>query len=166
MDPTSGPAEGESATSIEPWSVIEEMRKNPRMPPDALAKTEEVLDMFERVGAAYADDLQVLDALKFAYAFGTVIGAYVATGDPKMLAIIDSLNQSSRAKAPRPRAWRAPAKELALTIRRDHPTLSQEKLAEKIHENWSSQAKCPSVETLSDFISELEQAGELPRRER
>jgi hypothetical protein len=152
--------------SIDPYVVIESILADDKIPSEARAEIKKTHDMFDRVGCNFADNAPFAEALWLAYTYGTIIGAYVATGDPAMLKKIGSLQQSVKGRRPRPRAWREPAKELAVTLRQGNPKLSQEALAEKIHEKLPASLKCPGVDTLIDFISELERAGTLPGMKR
>ena len=60
----------------------------------------------------------------------------------------------------------AHALELAQQARKDGPSLSQHRLADEITFKWKLETPPPGHTTLTNFISELEKAGTLPRRVR
>jgi hypothetical protein len=62
--------------------------------------------------------------------------------------------------------WRPHALQLAKTARRKMPSLSTEKVASEIMENWSLQIKKREHSTLKLFVVEMEKSGRLPRKVR
>jgi hypothetical protein len=63
------------------------------------------------------------------------------------------------------RAWAQHASELAIEAHTREPSLSNERIAAKISDNWKLEnPNCPGSRTLSKFISELRKSGSLPQR--
>ena len=64
-------------------------------------------------------------------------------------------------------SWEPIAKEMAKGIRTENPTFSQEDVASEIEAGWKATTCDPPVHsTLKALISRMEQAGELPKRQR
>jgi hypothetical protein len=166
MTPTEPASKGPDELSLDPFVAIEQIRSNPHFGAEDLAKINDVHEAFVRVGSFHADNEQFCEALKLAYIYGTMIGAYTATSDPDMLVKVTSLQQASRAQSPRPREWHRLAAELAVSLRRENPRLSQEQLAEKIRRLLSPAVNPPGVETITDYVSTLEREGKCPKMRR
>lgn len=166
MTPTMPASKEPDALSLDPFVAIEQIRSNPHFGADDLTRINDFHEAFVRVGSFHADDEQFCEALKLAYIYGTMIGAYAATRDPEMLKKVASLEQSIRAKSPRPREWHGPAEELAVSLRRESPRLSQEQLAAKIRKLLPSSVNPPGVDTIIDYISILEREGRCPKMQR
>jgi hypothetical protein len=166
MTPTEPVSNEPEELSLDPFVAIEQIRSNPHIPADQLAEVEKVHELFVRIGSFHADEEQICEALRLAYFYGTMIGAYTATRDPEMLVKIASLQQSIRAKSPRPREWHGPAAELAAGLRRENPRLSQEQLAEKIRKLLPPAVNPPGVDTIIDYVSMLERDGKCPKMQR
>lgn len=76
------------------------------------------------------------------------------------------IESGNRRRAKAEKTWKAHAFELAQQARKDDPSLSQHRLADEITFKWKLETPPPGHTTLTNFISELEKAGRLPRRVR
>jgi hypothetical protein len=62
--------------------------------------------------------------------------------------------------------WRPHARELAIKLREENPSISQKDLAKKIHERWRLKIPCPKTTQLVLAIRAWERSGQLPKRAR
>lgn len=76
------------------------------------------------------------------------------------------IESGNRRRAKAEKTWKAHALELAQQARKDDPSLSQHRLADEITFKWKLETPSPGHTTLTNFISELEKSGTLPRRVR
>jgi hypothetical protein len=177
MNQITNTSEETEELSIDPMLVIEHIRRNLRIPPEARAALEDAHQNFETLKTIYSDDPQVTAAIIHAFGYGLAIGSYVNGLDEKVLERTDKLlsrhHQSLRGKKSAEKRvvkpWHAPAADLAIKLRGDNPRWSQVQLAEKIsaHLKLTLPARKDrvGVDTLKDFISALEREGRLVRRQ-
>lgn len=144
---------------------IEKLRNNQNIPRDDLKTIEIAREIFLRF---VRDEPEI--ALH-AYGYGLTIGAYVGAEEavPEAARLIKKAHQSeagkaSGAKRRDSRRWTANAERLALQIRTEDASLSQDDVASKISERWEKSQRRPRHATLKAFISELESEGRLPKR--
>ena len=65
----------------------------------------------------------------------------------------------------RQRLWRAIAKDMILEIRQKHPEYSQSDIASDVSAGWKEvEPRAPRHKRLQTFVSDLERAGEIPRK--
>ncbi len=149
---------------IDLWAMIEVLSANPHIPPADLAQIQDIHAMFERVGSAFADNEPVMDALGFAFGYGTLVGSFIATRDPTLLRKIVELQQRLKGKKSG-EMRREPSieivRKLAVTIRGQNPTLSRAKLGGKVADCWGKGAL--SLRMIERYLINLEKKGELPK---
>ena len=170
-----GPSGNQHLSMIDPWIVIERISANTNISPEDRAAIRAVHDLFERVGGDFSDDERVMDAIRIAFVYGTLIGSHVVTSDPDLVTEIVRLRsrlagqRSGAIRSERP--WHGPAAEAAREHRRMRPTISQEQLAEKISEHlceiFDERSGCRvGTDTIKNFISKLERGGSIPPRQK
>jgi hypothetical protein len=65
------------------------------------------------------------------------------------------------------RPWAQHAEKLARDAYSNHPTRSNEKIADYISDSWKlADVQCPSHRTLASFVAELKEDHRIPQRER
>lgn len=141
------------------------LRKNPHLPKKARANLEKAHQVFMHNGVA-----EPLVALQ-AYWYGRTIGAHTGPQEalPEADRLLQKADQSRRGKISgekrrESRPWTDHAKDLALKIREEDSSLSQDRVASEIEMGWKLKLECPAHPTLKQFVSDLEKAGELPKR--
>lgn len=164
--------DGLDGSDIDPWAVIEELRANPHVRHEEREAIEAAHAVFEGLGSAFVENEPVREAICFAFRYGAIMGSYVATRDPTLFSDISALRgslagrRSGQARQDRP--WHEPATSMAIKLRQQYPTMSQERVAEKIEVElqklFPPGKSRVGPDTLKDFVSGLEREGKLPRK--